>query len=109
MGKGRLPCIEMPHQLKSLSHQQLLDLAEEIRARIIGVVAENGGHLAPSLGVVELAIALHYVFDAGYDRFIWDVGIRLCTQAFDRAPKGIWLPAPVRRNKWFPEALREQV
>ena len=74
MGKGRLSCIEMPHQLKSLSYQQLLDLAEEIRARIIGVVAENGGHLAPSLGVVELAIALHYVFDAGYDRFIWDVG-----------------------------------
>jgi len=74
MGKGHLSCIEMPHQLKSLSYKQLLDLAEEIRARIIGVVAENGGHLAPSLGVVELTIALHYVFDAGHDRFIWDVG-----------------------------------
>ena len=49
-------------------------MAEEIRARIIGTVAENGGHLAPSLGVVELTIALHYVFDAAYDRFIWDVG-----------------------------------
>ncbi len=74
MGKGHLSCIEIPHQLKSLSYQQLLDLADEIRARIIGTVAENGGHLAPSLGVVELTIALHYVFDAAHDRFIWDVG-----------------------------------
>ena len=66
--------IETPCQLKSLSYQQLIELAEEIRARIIGTVAENGGHLAPSLGVVELTIALHYVFDAAHDRFIWDVG-----------------------------------
>ncbi|SPJ16063.1 1-deoxyxylulose-5-phosphate synthase, thiamine-requiring, FAD-requiring [Syntrophobacter sp. SbD2] len=74
MGKGCLSSIEIPHQLRGLSHQQLSDLAEEIRARIIGTVAENGGHLAPCLGVVELTIALHYVFDAAYDRFIWDVG-----------------------------------
>src|SRR5271157_3369038 len=73
-GKGSLSCIENPYQLKSLSYQELLDLAEEIRARIIGTVAETGGHLAPSLGVVELTIALHYVFDASHDRFIWDVG-----------------------------------
>ena len=69
-----LSCIDSPCQLKRLSYQQLLDLADEIRARIIGTVAENGGHLAPSLGVVELTIALHYVFDAAHDRFIWDVG-----------------------------------
>ena len=74
IGKGYLSCIDIPCQLKSLSHQQLIDLAEEIRARIIGTVAETGGHLAPSLGVVELTIALHYVFDAAHDRFIWDVG-----------------------------------
>jgi len=74
MGKGCLSSIELPHQLRGLSYQQLFDLAEEIRARIIGTVAENGGHLAPCLGVVELTIALHYVFDAAYDRFIWDVG-----------------------------------
>ncbi|MGC9964083.1 MAG: 1-deoxy-D-xylulose-5-phosphate synthase [Syntrophobacteraceae bacterium] len=66
--------IETPCQLKNLSYEQLQELAEEIRARIIGTVAENGGHLAPSLGVVELTIALHYVFDAAHDRFIWDVG-----------------------------------
>ena len=73
-GMGLLSTIETPSQLKSLTHQQLLQLVEEIRARIIGTVAENGGHLAPSLGVVELTLALHYVFDAAFDRFIWDVG-----------------------------------
>ena len=73
-GKGLLSQIETPCQLKNLSYEQLQELAEEIRARIIGTVAENGGHLAPSLGVVELTIALHYVFDAAHDRFIWDVG-----------------------------------
>lgn len=71
---GHLSGIEIPGQLRNLSNQQLLELAEEIRARIIGTVAETGGHLAPSLGVVELAIALHYVFDAASDRIIWDVG-----------------------------------
>ncbi len=73
-GVDLLSFIESPCQLKSLTHPQLLQLAEEIRARIIGTVAENGGHLAPSLGVVELTLALHYVFDAAHDRFIWDVG-----------------------------------
>ncbi|MHC1729859.1 MAG: 1-deoxy-D-xylulose-5-phosphate synthase [Syntrophobacteraceae bacterium] len=66
--------IETPCQVKNLSNQQLQDLAEEIRERIIATVAETGGHLAPSLGVVELSIALHYVFDAAKDRIIWDVG-----------------------------------
>jgi len=66
--------IETSCQIRSLSHEQLQELAGEIRERIISVVAKNGGHLAPNLGVVELTIALHYVFDASYDRIIWDVG-----------------------------------
>ncbi len=74
VGSGHLSSIEVPGQLKNLSNQHLLELADEIRARIIGTVAETGGHLAPSLGVVELTIALHYVFDAAYNRIIWDVG-----------------------------------
>jgi 1-deoxy-D-xylulose-5-phosphate synthase len=73
-GKGLISQIETPCQLRTLSFEQLSELAGEIRARIIGTVAENGGHLAPSLGVVELTIALHYVFDASHDRIIWDVG-----------------------------------
>ncbi|MCE5334181.1 MAG: 1-deoxy-D-xylulose-5-phosphate synthase [Desulfobacteraceae bacterium] len=66
--------IESPCQVKNFSLHQLQELAQEIRDRIITTVAQTGGHLAPSLGVVELSIALHYVFDAASDRIIWDVG-----------------------------------
>ena len=60
--------------LKKLSLEQLPQLAAEIRARIIDVVSHNGGHLASSLGAVELIIALHYCFDPAIDRIIFDVG-----------------------------------
>jgi 1-deoxy-D-xylulose-5-phosphate synthase len=65
---------EFPPDLKKLTIPQLVKLAHEIRARIIEVVSKNGGHLAPSLGCVELAIAIHYVFDTPRDKIIWDVG-----------------------------------
>ncbi|WP_236026409.1 1-deoxy-D-xylulose-5-phosphate synthase [Geomonas azotofigens] len=63
-----------PSQLKSLSLRELETLAEELRARIIDTCAANGGHVAPSLGVVELTIALHRVFDSPKDKIVWDVG-----------------------------------
>jgi len=63
-----------PAQLKGLSLKELDQLAGELRARIIEVCAANGGHLAPSLGVVELTIALHRVFESPKDKFVWDVG-----------------------------------
>uniref|UniRef100_A0A7C6EBY5 1-deoxy-D-xylulose-5-phosphate synthase n=1 Tax=candidate division WOR-3 bacterium TaxID=2052148 RepID=A0A7C6EBY5_UNCW3 len=66
--------IDAPADLKRLSISDLTLLAEEIRNLIIQVTAQRGGHLAPSLGVVELTIALHYVFDAPKDKIIWDVG-----------------------------------
>jgi 1-deoxy-D-xylulose-5-phosphate synthase len=66
--------IEGPADLKKLSMEDLGQLASEIRRKIIETVAKTGGHLAPSLGVVELTIALHYVFDAPEDKLIWDVG-----------------------------------
>lgn len=66
--------INSPADLKALSRSELPILASEIRKIIIEVVSKNGGHLAPSLGVVELAIALHYVFIAPADKIIWDVG-----------------------------------
>ncbi|RMG53998.1 MAG: 1-deoxy-D-xylulose-5-phosphate synthase, partial [Bacteroidetes bacterium] len=66
--------IDSPAQLKELELPELQQLAEEIRQRIICTVAANGGHLAPNLGVVELTLALHYVFDAPNDRIVWDVG-----------------------------------
>ena len=66
--------IKDPSQLKALSLLELETLAAELRARIIETCAENGGHLAPSLGVVELTIALHRVFDSPKDKILWDVG-----------------------------------
>ncbi len=66
--------IESPRDLKRMSVGQLTPLAEEIRRRIIDVVGRNGGHLASNLGVVELTLALHYVFDFAQDRLLWDVG-----------------------------------
>ncbi|QWV96296.1 1-deoxy-D-xylulose-5-phosphate synthase [Geomonas nitrogeniifigens] len=63
-----------PSQLKALSLRELETLAEELRARIIETCAANGGHVAPSLGVVELTIALHRVFDSPKDKIVWDVG-----------------------------------
>ncbi len=60
--------------LKSLSLPQLRQLAEEVRSLIIETVSKNGGHLAPNLGVVELTMALHYVFASPKDKIIWDVG-----------------------------------
>lgn len=66
--------IHYPSDIKKLSIQELYVLANEIREMIIDAVSANGGHLAPSLGVVELTIALHYVFDAPKDKIVWDVG-----------------------------------
>jgi len=66
--------VNYPEDLKNLSPEELTKLADEIREFIIDIVATNHGHLASSLGVVELSIALHYVFNAPYDKIIWDVG-----------------------------------
>ena len=71
---GLLETIDSPDDLKQIDRLDLPQLAQEIRQTIIEVVAKNGGHLAPSLGTVELAIALHYVFDTPHDKIIWDVG-----------------------------------
>ena len=69
-----LSTISSPRDLDSLSRQQLEDLAGEIREFLIEEVAKSGGHLGPNLGVVELTIALHRVFDSPSDPFIWDTG-----------------------------------
>ncbi len=66
--------INSPKDLKQLSREELPELAKEIRQRIVEVVSKNGGHLASNLGVVELSIALHYVFDVPTDKIVWDVG-----------------------------------
>ena len=73
MGKW-LSAIQQPADLKKLNLQQLNELASEIRAFLLEKVAKTGGHLAPNLGVVELTIALHVVFDSPHDQIVWDVG-----------------------------------
>ncbi len=72
--KKLLQGIRSPQDLRGLNLADLEDLATELRDTIIATVAETGGHLAPSLGVVELTLALHYVFDTPNDKLIWDVG-----------------------------------
>jgi 1-deoxy-D-xylulose-5-phosphate synthase len=69
-----LATINSPQDLKKLPLEALPRVAQEIRDKIITTVAKTGGHLAPSLGVVELTLALHYVFDTPRDKIIWDVG-----------------------------------
>jgi 1-deoxy-D-xylulose-5-phosphate synthase len=71
---GILEKVNSPEDLKKFSLAELDILAREIRQQIIKTVSQNGGHLAPSLGVVELTIALHYVFNAPRDKILWDVG-----------------------------------
>jgi 1-deoxy-D-xylulose-5-phosphate synthase len=66
--------ISSPKDLKSLSEQELVELCAEIRKYIIDVLSENPGHLASSLGTVELTVALHYLFDVPNDTLVWDVG-----------------------------------
>ncbi len=66
--------IKSPDELKNLDKQQLLQVAADLREKIVETVATNGGHLGSSLGVIELTIALHRVFDSPQDQIIWDVG-----------------------------------
>ncbi len=72
--KGILDRIKTPYDLKGLSIEQLERLCQEIRTEIIEVVSKNGGHLSSNLGVVELTVAIHYVFDLPRDKLVWDVG-----------------------------------
>ena len=65
--------IQRPQDLRSLTRQEIVALSEEIRTRIIRATAQNGGHVGPNLGVVELTIALHLAFETPRDSFCWDV------------------------------------
>ena len=66
--------INYPAELRKLKRSQLKQVSDELRNELIDVVSETGGHLGAGLGVVELTVALHYVFDTPNDRLIWDVG-----------------------------------
>jgi 1-deoxy-D-xylulose-5-phosphate synthase len=74
-----LQSIQSPADLKCLNYAQMAELAEEIRAFLIQTLAKTGGHLGPNLGVVELTLALHYVFNSPQDRFLFDVSHQVYT------------------------------
>src|SRR5580698_2294277 len=69
-----LQSVHSPEDLKKFSKEQLHQVSEELRQYIIDTVSVHGGHFAASLGVVELTVALHYVFNTPYDQLVWDVG-----------------------------------
>ena len=69
-----LPKIKSPADIRDLSDSELLQLSDEVRSFTIETITEIGGHLAPTLGVIELTVALHKVFDTPKDKIIWDVG-----------------------------------
>ena len=66
--------INYPNDLRKLNREQLSQVSKELREELINVVSETGGHLGAGLGVVELTVALHYVFDTPKDKLVWDVG-----------------------------------
>ena len=74
MDKPLLDTIHLPADLRQLEEKQLGQLADELRQELVDVVSVTGGHLGAGLGVVELTIALHYLFDTPKDKIIWDVG-----------------------------------
>ncbi|MCX6299734.1 MAG: 1-deoxy-D-xylulose-5-phosphate synthase [Bacteroidetes bacterium] len=69
-----LQAIDSPDDLKKLNRDQLHQVCDELRQYIIDVVSVHGGHFAASLGVVELSVALHYIYNTPYDQLVWDVG-----------------------------------
>src|ERR1044072_3825286 len=69
-----LDTVQFPSDMRALAKDQLPQLADELRQETIDAVSVTGGHLRAGLGVVELTVAIHYVFDTPYDRLIWDVG-----------------------------------
>ena len=69
-----LKMVHTPADLKQLRREQLNQFCDELRQYIIDVVSVHGGHFAASLGVVELTVALHYIYQTPYDQLVWDVG-----------------------------------
>ena len=77
MHHSDLPMLERiagPADLKGLKDSELIQLAHELRSEVVSAVSETGGHLGSSLGVVELSVAIHAVFNTPHDKLIWDVG-----------------------------------
>jgi 1-deoxy-D-xylulose-5-phosphate synthase len=83
-----LEMVDSPTHVKKLTLEQLQQLAGEIRHELITVLAKNGGHVGPNLGVVELTLALHYVFNTPKDKFLWDVSHQIYVHKLLTGRKG---------------------
>ena len=95
--------IKSPADIRNFSREQLQQLVDELRQYTIETISQIGGHLAPTLGVVELTVALHKVFKTPSDKIVWDVGHqgyahKILTGRFDDFPS-IW------RSKWILKAF----
>ncbi len=102
--------VNFPQDLKPLSREELQQLAAEIRTFLIETVSQTGGHLAPNLGVVELTVALHYVFNMPKDRLIFDVGHHVIPiRDTDRAQGRFCYPAPVQGLSGFPSRQESEM
>ena len=75
-----LNSIKYPEDLRRLSIDQLPQVCKELREDIIDEVAVNPGHFASSLGVVEITVALHYIYNTPYDRIVWEIGRASCRE-----------------------------
>ena len=105
-----LDCVNDPADLRRLSEEQLRQLADELRQETIRVVSITGGHLGASLGVVELTVALHYVFDTPGDKLIWDVGHQAYPHKILTGRRGrMHDAAPGRRAVRLHQALGEHL
>jgi len=91
--------IKSPKDLKKLSRDELKNLCGEIRQFIIESVSQTGGHLSSNLGVIELTVALHFVFDAPKDKLIWDVGHQTYAHKIITGRKNQM--RTLRQKKWY--------
>ena len=101
--KGLLTQIQYPSDLRKLSVDQLPEVCRELREDIVKELSVNPGHLASSLGVAEITVALHYVFNTPEDRIVWDVGHQAYGHKILTGRRGTVLHQPqTGRNQAFP-------
>ena len=105
--KSLLAKVNFPEDIRRLSPAELGVLAEEIREMMIETVSKRGGHLASSLGTVELTLAIHYVFDTPRDHLVWDVGHQAYAHKIITGRKDRFDTLRQRGNQRLPEAGRE--
>ena len=94
--------IDSPSDLKAIKKENLTDVCNELRQFIIDEVSKNPGHLGSSLGVVELTVALHYVFNTPYDRIVWDVGHQAYAHKIITGRRNLFHTNRKFKGLWFP-------